>query len=214
MVMKNKLLLFVIVFLLGRLTAFAQVEKGDWFINGLSIISFHAGTMKYESDYGSSKTNITELYYGPAFIYGSMDFANAPTINYGILDKLSGGIFLNINLRSTKEEGDDEKTISDVFAIGPSFRYYFTDENKFLPFAEGKAGFGSFSEKYGDNDASKFGLSGWYLGTGGTFFFKPKIGIDFTIGYGSMIAKDKDTADHDKMTISGVNISVGVLAGF
>ena len=213
--MKKQKLFLLLIFLLGGLSVSAQTEKGKWFVSGLNILSFQAGTMKYTSDYESynSKSNITQFYYGPSFLYGGMNLVNSPTINYGIIDKLSAGIFMNINFQSEKDE-DDNKSSSTVFVIGPTVRYYFMDEKKFLPFAEGKAGFGSYSDKYGDNDASKSGLFSWYVGAGGTYFFKPKIGVDFTLGYGSMNAKDKDSEDNEKSTISVVNIGVGMLIGF
>jgi hypothetical protein len=89
------------------------------------------------------------------------------------------------------------------------------DQKKFLPFAEGKIGFGGESDKYGDNDASKSGLFVWYLGTGGTYFFKPKVGLDFNLGYGSMVVKDKDSNSNDsKATVSLVNLGIGMLVGF
>lgn len=211
--MKKTSFLLLLVLLVGGLTVTAQTEKGKWFVSGLNILSFQAGTIKYSDDYESSKTTLTQFYYGPSFLYGSMNFVNSPTINYGIIDKLSVGLFLNINMSSEKDE-DDDKSKTSVFAVGPSVRYYFTDKNKFLPFAEGKFGFGSSSDKYGDNSASRSGLFAWYIGTGGTYFFTPKTGIDFTLGYGSMAVNDKDSQYNHKSTISVVNIGVGMLVGF
>jgi len=213
--MKKKSFLLLLILLVGGLTVSAQTEKGKWFVSGLNILSFQVGTSKYTDDYGSSKSNISQFCYGPSFLYGSMNFVNSPTINYGIINKLSAGIFLDINLYSDKGENDNSKSKTSVFAIGPSVRYYFMEEKKFLPFAEGKIGFGGTSDKYGSSDASKSGLFLWYLGTGGTYFFKPKVGMDFTLGYGSLVVKDKGSNSNNfKSTISIVNLGIGMIIGF
>lgn len=213
MIMKKNSFLLLLIFLAVGLTVSAQTEKGNWFVSGLNILSFDAGTIKSTNDYGSSKSNFTQLHYGPSFLYGSMNFVNSPTINYGIINKLSAGVFMNLNLSSDKGE-NDSKSKTSVFIIGPSLRYYFMDQKKFLPFAEGKIGFGGESNKYGDNDASKSGLFLWYLGTGGTYFFKPKVGLDFNLGYGSMVVKDKDSnSNNSKATVSLVNLGIGILVG-
>ena len=211
--MKKNSILLLLIFLAGGMTVSAQTEKGKWFVSGLNILSFQAGTIKYSVDYGSSKSNFTQLYYGPSFLYGSMNFVNSPTINYGIINKLSAGLFMNLNLNSEKGERNN-KSKTSVFLIGRSLRYYFMDQKKFLPFAEGKIGFGGESDKYGDNDASKSDLFAWYLGTGGTYFFKPKVGLDFNLGYGSMIVKDKESNSNSKAIASLVNIGIGMLVGF
>lgn len=211
--MKTNSFLLLLIFLFGGLTVSSQTEKGKWFVSGLNILSFQAGTIKYSDDYDNSKSNFTQFYYGPSFLYGSMNFVNSPTINYGIINKLSVGISLNINLNSEKGE-NDTKSNTSVFAVGPSVRYYFTDTNKFLPFAEGKIAFGGISDKYGDNSTNKSGLFAWYLGAGGTYFFRPKVGMDFTLGYGSMAVKTKDSQYNEKNTISVVNLGIGMLVGF
>jgi hypothetical protein len=212
--MKKKSFLLLLIFLVGGLTVSSQTEKGKWFVSGLNILSFQAGTSKYTDDYGSSKSNISQFCYGPSFIYGSLNFVNSPTINYGIIDKLSIGLFMTVNLDSQKDE-NDTKSKNSVFDIGPSVRYYFIDNKKFLPFAEGKIGFGGSSEKYGSNDASKSGLFIWYLGTGGTYFFKPKVGMDFTLGYGNIGVKDKGSNSHNfESNASIVNIGIGMIIGF
>ena len=209
---KNSFLLLLIFFAGGSLVS-AQTEKGKWFVSGLNILSFQTGTSKNTGDYGSSKSNITQFCYGPSFLYGSLNLVNSPTINYGIIDKLSVGLFLNISLDSQKGE-NDTKSKTSIFDIGPSVRYYFIDTKKFLPFAEGKIGFGGSSDKYGSSDASKSGLFLWYLGTGGTFFFKPKVGMDFTLGYGNIVAKAKGSnSNNSKSTISILNIGIGMLIG-
>ena len=118
------------------------------------------------------------------------------------------GVLLNINLNSEKDE-DDNKDKTSVIAIGPSVRYYLLDTQKFMPFAEGKIAIGGTII-----DDSKLSLFAFYLSTGGTYFFKPKIGIDFTLGYGSMVVKDKDSQSNSKMTISLVNFGAGMLIGF
>ena len=212
--MKKGTFLLLLIFLTGGMTVSAQIEKSNWFVNGLNIISFQVGSYKNSDGlFGSSKTNFSEFTYGPSFLsglYGGMNFVNSPTINYGITNKLSGGVLLIINQYSEK---DNIKSTASVFAIGPSLRYYFLDEKKFIPFAEGKIGIGGISSKYSNNDASKSGLFAWYLGAGGTYFFKPKIGIDFTLGYGNMALKAKDSQSNSKTTVSLVNIGVGMLVG-
>jgi hypothetical protein len=210
--MKKIFFMLLLIFFAGRLTISAQTEKGDWFINGLNILSFQTGTVKASGDYGISKTNITEISYGPSFLYGGLNLVNSPTINYCIDKDLNVGIFLNLIVDLEKSENDNKSAIS-VFAIGPTVRYYIADKNKFLPFLEGKIGFGSANAKDGSTSTSKSGLFAWYLGTGGTYFFNTKIGLDINFGYQHMVSKDKDSQQNSKSIISTLNLGIGMLVG-
>jgi hypothetical protein len=212
-VMKKNIFLLVVIFLIAGTSLSAQVEKGNWYINGLNIISFQAGSYKSSGNLFNSKSSITDFCYGPSFMYGVMNFVNGPTINYGIVRNLSGGVFMNLNLASEKDD-DNNKTSTSIFVVGPVVRYYFSDKEKFLPFAEGKIGVGNTRAKYsGSSETDKTSIFAWYLGTGGTYFFKPKIGFDLSIGYGSMVMKDKSSQSNYKDTFSLFNIGIGMLVG-
>ena len=210
--MKKKISFLVLILLMAGLTVSAQIEKGNWFINGLNITSFQAGSTKYTDSYGSPKTDFTSFSIGPSLNASSPTIAlsSMPSINYGITNKLSGGIFLSTNLISNKESNSNS-TFS-LFFIGPTVRYYFSEGKKFIPFGEAKVGFGSF--KMGDGTSSTTNLSGWYLGTGATYFFVKRVGLDFTLGYGDLVAKQDASSSSGKSTSSFFNFGRGILVSF
>ena len=211
--MKRKIL-FLIVLLLAGWVASAQTEKGKWQLGGLNLISFQTGTEKYSSGTYDMKTNFTNFTIGPSILNASFGEGSLPTISYGLTDNLFGGISLMLASASSKDEEDNDKSSSTIFLIGPSVRYFLMSEKEFSPFVEGKAGFGSYSYKYGDSGSDESNLSGWYIGTGATYFFSENAGIDFTLGYQHFTNKEDDSDSDSKGTQTGVSFGIGVIVAF
>ena len=214
--MKAKIYLTLIA-LLVVLTVSSQVKKGTIYLNGLNLLSSQIGKEKYTDSYNnndySSKTNFTSFAVGPFNLSSNLGTGNnIPGINYCFTDQFSGGISVMLSSVSMKDE--EYKYNVSVFMIGPSARFYLLKEGKVIPFTEGKLGFGSMKSKSGDNDSDKTNLSGWYLGTGATWFFKPNTGIEFTLGYQNLTTNYDDSTSDSKYKNSGVNIGIGVLIGF
>jgi hypothetical protein len=167
--MKNKISSLVLILLTAGLAATAQIQKGNWFVNGLNILSFQAGLTKDSYTYPNSGADHSSTIHFRSFSIGpslnattpTIGLPSMPSINYGITNKLSGGIFISTNLIGLNE-GDSKSSFSLIF-IGPTIRYYFMEQTKFIPFGEGKIGVGSY--KTGDGTTDKTSLFGWYLGT-------------------------------------------------
>ncbi len=201
--------LIVILLTVGS-TLTAQIEKGNWFVNGLNILSFQAGSLKSTDESNNefdSKSNFTSFAIGPFSSLPSM--TNAASLNYGISDQLSGGILLNLILESEK---NGERNSTSGFIVGPAIRYYFFSQKKFIPFAEGRMGIGSTRYEFGSSTERKTNVFGWHLGAGATYFFTPGIGLDFTLGYENTEDKGKDT--DSKLTYQFVQFGIGALFVF
>ena len=212
--MKNSLLTLFVIFLFGSFTASAQTEKGSWFLNGLKILTFQTGTVVDNSSNGFSNTKESDFIIGPSFLNGNPSLVYAPTLNYCFTKNVSGGVFVNVSINSQADiNSNASKTTYSVFAIGPTVRYTFVNKSKFNPFAEAKIGFGSIVLKTEGIGSIKRSLFEYYLGTGCTYFIKPKLGIDFSLGYRDLIMKGNDTQGNSKTTYSFVNMGVGMVVG-
>lgn len=212
--MKRKIAFLMLILLIAGLTVCGQVEKGSWFVNGLNILSFQVGSIKSthltEPD---SKSNFSSLSIGPFSAIGPFSpipsLAIAPSMNYGFTNKLTGGIFLDLTFWSEK---NNEKYSSTGIIFGPCVRYYPIDQKKFLPFVEGRLGIGTTSSKFGTDPSEESNLFGWHLGTGTTYFFSPKIGADFTLGYENV--EDKIKNSDQKTTYEYFQFGMGILVIF
>jgi len=206
--MKRKITFLMLILLIAGLTVRGQVEKGSLFVNGLNILTFQAGSIKstYLNE-ADSKSTFTSFSIGPYTSIPSL--STAPSLNYGFTNKLTGGIFVNLTSMSEKE---DVKYTSTGFMFGPCLRYYLTDQKKCLPFIEGHLGIGTSSSKYGTGTSDKSNLFGWHLGTGATYFFTPKVGADFSLGYENIADKLK-SSDH-KTTYRYFQFGMGILVVF
>ena len=214
--MKKKIHLLTVILLMAGLSSIAQIQKGNFFLNGLNLFSFQGGSVKetynYSGEDHSSTTTFNAFAIGPALnaAYPTTGLSSMPSINYGLTNKISGGVFISTNLLSTKES--TYKSSFSMIFIGPVLRYYFLENKRFAPFAELKAGGGGYKMANGSTD--KTSLFGWYLGSGASCFILQKTGLDFTLGYGNFTTKLKDSGTSDKTNSSFVNFSLGMIVGF
>ncbi len=212
--MKSTITFLMVILITAGSTLTAQIEKGSCFVTG-NILSFRAGSLESADEAHSeydSKTNFTSFAIGPFSSYPSL--SNAPSLNYGITDHLSGGILLNL-IRETRKNG--AKSTSSGFLVGPSLRYYLLSQKKFIPFAEGRMGIGSSRYEYGSSAERKTKVFGWHLGAGATYFFTPGVGLDLTFGYENIEDKEKDSVypmTDSKITYRFVQFGMGVLLIF
>ena len=204
--------ILLLVALTAHLVVSGQNEKGTWFVNGVNFLSLQVGKMTATYESSDYESNFSTFTIGPSLISENLSLNSFPTINYGITDQLCGGVSVLVATMSMKE--DDEKYSSTIMTIGPSVRYYISQEGKFNPFAEGKALFGSFRSAYDDDEDEKTSLSGWYLGLGGTYFIWPKAGFDIFLGYNRFTSKEKETSSNWEGKNNGIVLGVGILLGF
>ena len=204
----------MLVLMMSGLTLSAQVEKGSWFVNGLNIMSYQVGSVRSAfPNEPDSKSTFSSFSIGPYSAIGPFapipSLAVAPSLNYGFTNQLTGGIFLDVTLWSEK---DSTKYKSSGIMFGPIVRYYLVDHKKFLPFVEGRLGIGTTSSKFGTTTSDKSNLLGWHLGAGATYFFTPRIGADFTLGYENIVDKVKNS--DQKTTYGFVQFGTGILVVF
>ena len=203
----------MLILLMEVLTLTAQIEKGRFFVNGLNVMSVQVGSIKDAFGESNSKSTFSSFSIGPFASIGPFSsipsLVNSPSLNYSFSDHLTGGIFLNLALSGGR---DTLKYTNSGIIVGPTIRYYLIAKKKFMPFIEGLAGIGSTSTGYGTLPADKSTVFGWHLGTGATYFFSPKVGADFTLGYENIEEKIKGSST--KSTFGFAQFGVGVLVIF
>jgi len=211
--MRKLLPLFLMLLFMSSI-AFAQVDKGNWFVAGYSNFGLDIGKSKYRYD-GTTSEN-----------YKYSDFYFTPEAGYFVIDKLSAGLFLDFD-RYTEKYDDGDKDFDTKIIIGPFVRYYIMEYKKLWPYAEGRVGFGS--EKYTNNYDSDYKPKWSYfttrLGAGATYFVTNQVGIDLFMGYDYDVWTDKsdsdtsskqsnsDGEDKDKYGSFEMNIGVVVTIG-
>ncbi|MDY0103964.1 MAG: hypothetical protein RBS07_13600 [Lentimicrobium sp.] len=114
---------------------FAQVEKGNWLFGGSSNLEFNSEKEKVKMD---NVTNELGTY---------RDFDFRPQVGYFVIDKLPVGLAMDISLDKMKYSDSDSEYIWNDYVFGPFVRYYLTDLDGFMPFAEASVGFGVGKQK-------------------------------------------------------------------
>jgi outer membrane protein len=194
----KKLLSLTMLLLFVSSIAFAQVEKGKWFIAGYSNLGLDIGKEKYEYPDGASKSSSVSEYK-----YTEFDFN--PYVGYFVIEKLPVGLFIDYSYWKEKEKDDDYSWKSTSMAIGPFVRYYITELKGFYPYAEGKIGFGSskeIEEWDGGEEEYKMNLFTYKFGIGSTYFLTQNVGLDLFLGYDYDSYKYKGDEDVKKSTNS------------
>ncbi|GGK32924.1 hypothetical protein GCM10007962_29020 [Yeosuana aromativorans] len=140
-------------------TANAQITKGNWLVGGDANFS----SVKNKSETGDEKFN---------------DFRINPNVGYFFMDKISGGLQVNLVFTNTNPGNDSTKASSYGFA--PFVRYYFleTDERINI-FAE--ANYSYRIGKTGSSDNINWNGYGFKAGT--VLFFNSSVGLEFSINY-------------------------------
>ena len=122
----------------------------------------------------------------------------SPKVGYFFMDGLAGG--LNINIRGQSNKDGDDKDKIGTTTIGPWVRYYAMQYalmgGKMIPFAEGKAAWGSSKETYTSGSSSntyKWGTSQYGIGAGLALFLTDFISMDMMIAYQNVTWNDKET---------------------
>lgn len=176
----RKLSTLLLVLLFMSSIAFAQVEKGKWFVAGYSNFGLEIGKNKSKYD-GTTTEN-----------YKYSDFYFFPEAGYFVIDKLVTGLFLEFD-RYTEKYDDGDKDFDTKIIIGPFVRYYIMEYKKLWPYAEGRVGFGSakYTNNYDSDYIPKWSYFTTKLGAGATYFVTNHVGIDLFMGYDYDVWTDK-----------------------
>jgi hypothetical protein len=143
--------------------------------------------------------------------HNSIVFNLLPKAGYFFTENLAGGLELALSVELRKDIDDGDKYRESMIAIGPFLRYYYPLD-KFYPFAEVEAMFGSWAEgEPGDPyDKEGFFMFGIYLGA--ALPLGDKVTFDGMIGY------SRGTWSWDESEGEGVNKSItgglAIRAGF
>ena len=144
--------------------AFTQISRGQ-FLLGCSI--------RFESVKES---------YSPDYTYKSTDIFVSPAAGYFVLNKLAGG--LRVDLSSYKLSVSNVEQKTTIIVLSPFVRYYFlpvaSKINAFLDagYLFGKRNWEGLSSP-ADTDKSK----GFQVSAGPSIFLTEQIAMEFTIGY-------------------------------
>lgn len=121
-----------------------------------------------------------------------------PKVGYFVIDGL--GVGLNINLRGESSRGEDDTYKFSTTTFGPWVRYYAIQYTlcggRLIPFAEGKAAWGSYKDKYTSGSSSftdKESVSEYAIGPGLAFFIADYIALDMMIAYKKVTWSWEDT---------------------
>ena len=139
-----------------------------------------------------------------------------PKLGYFFMDGLAGGLNINIRGQSNKDDDGDKDKISTT-TFGPWVRYYGMQwtlcGGRMIPFAEGKASWGSSKETYTSGSTSntyKWGASEYAIGPGLALFLTDYICMDMMIMYRKATWKDKDATETTKYHDSTFGFAFGL----
>jgi len=184
------------------LAAQAQLDKGRYFIAGSNRLEFNKGTQKDKYD-GEVDEDSKQSYF-------NFDFQ--PRIGYFFIDNLVGGVFMDVDIYSSKFKDDNGyKVKGTTFILGPFARYYFPINDNLVPYAEAQIGGGVDNYKDTYNSGSEWEtynetVFAYRIGGGATYFFNDMIGADMFLGFSHESYKHKydeseSRSDHTESVI-------------
>ena len=180
--------------------AFAQVEKGKWFVAGYSNFGLDIGKNKSKSG-GTTTEN-----------YKYSDFYFSPEAGYFVIDKLVTGLFLDFD-RYTEKYEDGDKDFDTKIIIGPFVRFYIMEYKKLWPYAEGRVGFGSekFTNNYDSDYTPKWSYLTTKLGAGATYDYDAWTDkTDYPNGSKQMSSETESTEKYGSFEMNiGVVVTLG-----
>lgn len=174
--MKKKFFVMVLLITCFAITTIAQTDKGTWLAGGNAGFS--------STKQGESTTTYVNF---------------SPDFGYFFINKLAGG--LDVNISSYKEKGEDGSSTN--LSVGPFLRYYFLKlAQRAMLFGQGSFGFGS--EKTSGPYGATYKFTTWELAAGPAFFLNEHTALELALYYNSH--KYKDAADASN--------TIGFLIGF
>ncbi len=196
----KKILLLLCMLLTYSLT-YAQIEKGKWFAAGYSSLSLDVGKEKWKSE---GTTSDLEKYTRLNF---------DPMIGYFVMDKMPVGLYIESYFNKDVDTDDNDTFRESEIEIGPFVRYYIKKFDKFIPYAEARAGIGSYKEDWYGN-VYKESILAYRIGAGLSYFFTQNIAFDAFIGYDNDRYKSDDDGEEYEYSYPSVDINLGLVVTF
>ena len=177
--MRKIILVSLILFLASGISLHAQVDKDKFFVAGTSRLVLNSGVQKDKMN-GQVDESSKQSYFAINF---------QPKMGYTILDNFIAGLFMDIDIYSSRYKDDSgNKYKGTTFTLGPFARYYIPFCEKMIPYAEAQLGFGidNYKDTFnGGDDWNRYNESvfTYRLGGGATLFFNDMVGADMFIGF-------------------------------
>ncbi len=185
--MKKAIILSLVFALISGMSALAQLDKGQWFVAGSNRLELNIGGQK-DNNNGEVDESSKQSYF---------DFDFQPRVGYAFINNLATGIFMDIDIYSSKFKDDDGYQVKGAtFILGPFARYYFDICDKLVPYAEAQIGGGidNYKDTYNSGgDWYKYNetVFAYRIGGGATYFFNDIVGLDAFLGFNHESYKHK-----------------------
>jgi len=135
-----------------------------------------------------------------------------PKVGYFIIDDLAIGLDLSYSLAVSKNGETNSKSTYSLFGAGPFVRYYLPAA-KVLPYFELNSIFGISKSKYESDNSDNESTSSLTSLGGAVGIAAPlgdKVTFDVSLGYNSLIIKEKeDNPDNDRTVVGTVGLKLG-----
>lgn len=181
----KKITLLIAVFCLIAGSAIAQpaqLAKGNIMVGLTSTMAFGGSEGSEFMGLGFVTEKWQQGSGQPEAEYKLTTYNFLPKGGYFIIDNLVAGLEVVVSGYKEKAVDDGDTYTELTLGIGPFVRYYYPLE-KFYPFAEAEAIFGSYKETWQGEDDDKEGFTMFGLSLGAAFPLADKITFDVAAGY-------------------------------
>ena len=170
--------LFGILLFLSANNAFAQFQKGNILLAGSTNSSLTVGSSGSTGNGGTFNFEYTKITF-------------SPIAGYFLIDNLPVGVFFDLKFENLYNEQKSRAMEYGAFA-----RYYILKTTKFIPYLEGRLGFGNSITKYKyyNSEVSGSIFSG-RVGAGCTYLFNKNVGLDLQLAYDYKKTKKEQSSE-------------------
>jgi outer membrane protein len=211
-------LCILFVFSLDSLAEGPQISKGSIFVGTTTNLMGSADDAVHLGGANTAGLSLGSTWYKNGSESEKDKYTRwnlTPIVGYYIIDGLAAG--LQINIRGQSSRGEENKSKFSTTTIGPWVRYYAAQYalmgGKLIPFAEGKAGWGSYKDKYTSGSSTytdKESVSVYTVGPGLALFITDHISIDMLVAYKRVIWSWEDDGETSKYHDSVFGFSFGL----
>lgn len=178
--MKKKSILILMLLTTASFGVYAQAKKGNFSVGG----SIGFSSFKDEDNEGE---------------YKRTSFGVTPQLGYFLADGVEIGVLGTLQTSKEEYEAADGPKGTD-FAVGPYFKYYiFTSNENFAFTVQASALFGGTKDEPAVGDPVKGSQFVAAISPGFSYFFTPKLGLDFQLA-GISFVSEKPNKDLDDKT--------------
>lgn len=179
--MKKKSIPMLMLLSLISCSLYAQTNQGNFSVGG----SIGFTSYKDEDNEGD---------------YKQTSFGVMPQLGYFIADGMEVGLLGTLQTSKVEYDGEDGMKGTN-FAVGPYFKYYMFSSNENFAFTlQASALFGGTKQEPPVGDAVKGSQFAVALSPGFSYFFTPRLGLDFQLAGISFVSEKPNKDLDDKET--------------